>query len=370
MVITLLEPQVSRGMVRQPGVLEVVDVVLGELDAGKFEEPLPPDAIDPLADSLEATRVVRPHGDDVLYRLDHLGPPRRIVGDERDRQLGERGRATRVRNLSSNPNRDTVVEWVVYGQCRADRVAVRAEHALLLHNLDGGLAVDRGGAHGARGTRSDDRRHLASLAEDIVLGPGRAAVDAENGDVGAVDGAAHVEATGERNAAFGRQLLGHEILVKLVHDRLDDTRGIGCRGVAVHPPLRMDDVGNSVVGAADWKTVGRELRDERLDEVRVVKQELDVVAASEPQVALAVLVGELGVPADGVDGEQAGRARAHAVDLLPALAHVAEDARLERLMVFPLAVVLLDDRVEELFVVRCSDIRNPLRLGCHNSFTP
>ena len=99
-----LEPQMSRGMIGQSSMLEVIDVVLSKFDAGKLEEPLPTDALDPFTDTLVRAGIACPHGNDVLYRLDHLGPTWWIVGDERDRQLGERGRAACVRHLASNPD--------------------------------------------------------------------------------------------------------------------------------------------------------------------------------------------------------------------------------------------------------------------------
>ena len=42
----------SRTRIRQPCVLEVVDVMTGKLKAGQLEEPRPADTLDPLADPL------------------------------------------------------------------------------------------------------------------------------------------------------------------------------------------------------------------------------------------------------------------------------------------------------------------------------
>ena len=51
-----LEPDVRRTRKGQARVLEIVDVVARELDAGQLEEPRPADALDPLAEALELLR--------------------------------------------------------------------------------------------------------------------------------------------------------------------------------------------------------------------------------------------------------------------------------------------------------------------------
>ncbi len=37
-----------------------------------------------------------------------------------------------------------------------------------------------------------------------------------------------------------------------IHDGLDEAGCIGRSGVTVYPPLRMHDVADGVIGAADW----------------------------------------------------------------------------------------------------------------------
>lgn len=67
-------------------------------------------------------------------------------------------------------------------------------------------------------------------------------MDADDADVGAVHGAAHVQAAGQGDANHGRQGHGLEVLEHLVHDGLDRAGGVGGRGVAVGVTLGMDDV--------------------------------------------------------------------------------------------------------------------------------
>ena len=49
---------------------------------------------------------------------------------------------------------------------------------------------------------------------------------AQDRDVRAVHGAAHVEAAGQGDPNLGRQLVAAEVLKQVVHDGLDDARGV------------------------------------------------------------------------------------------------------------------------------------------------
>jgi hypothetical protein len=78
-------------------------------------------------------------------------------------------------------------------------------------------------------------------------------VVAENGDIGAVHGTAHVQAAGQGDAQLGRQAVILEVVEQDVHGRLDRTGSIGGRGVAVDPALGVNDVGDAGAGAAHGK---------------------------------------------------------------------------------------------------------------------
>ena len=88
----------------------------------------------------------------------------------------------------------------------------------------------------------------------------------------------------------------------------------------------------------------------------VGEQEFDVVARGKAQEAVAVLVRQVAEGPDGLHGQEARGRAAHGEDFVPALAHMHHHARLQDVMVEPLPVVLLDDRREELRVVRRTDI--------------
>src|SRR5450756_2547301 len=101
---TPLPFHVHRSPERRLRVAEVVDVLLGELDAGQPEEAGPADALDPLAHPLVGPGVRRPHVHQLLHRVHYLRPPGRVVREERDRELREAGFGTRVADLAAHPD--------------------------------------------------------------------------------------------------------------------------------------------------------------------------------------------------------------------------------------------------------------------------
>ena len=110
----------------------------------------------------------------------------------------------------------------------------------------------------------------------------------------------------------------------------------------MHPALGVDDVGERC--RCHRRGNRPRLLDQRVDIGFVGQQELDVVAARPAQVAAAVLVGQVAELADGRDRQKAGRSGAHREQLVAGLGHVHHHARVEDLVVVPLAVVVLDDR--------------------------
>ena len=176
-------------------------------------------------------------------------------------------------------------------------------------------------------------------------------MDANDGDVGAVSSTAHVQAASHGDVQLGGQLVvGHEVLVQVVHDSLDDAGSVGSRRVAVNPTLGVDDVGQGVTSTANRVTELLDILDQRIDVSLVGDQELDVVARSEAQVAIAVLVSEVADLADVVDSHQARLTCTNSVQVARRT-DVLDDARLNELVVFPLAVVLFDDRRDHLFII-------------------
>jgi len=213
------------------------------------------------------------------------------------------------------------------------------------------------------------------------------AVDTDDADVGAVHGAAHVQAAGQRDADHGRQAHGLEVLEHLVHDGLDRAGGVGGRGVAVRVTLGVDDVGDAGAGAADRELLAPtselargQVGQQRLDASFGLDHELDVVAGGEAQMAAAMLVGDLADLADVGDAHEAGAAATHGVDHVAGQGHVLQNAGLDDLVVIPGAFVLLDDRRIEFLEMTRTDVRDPAFHGfvgivsgrneCHVSVPP
>ena len=133
--------------------------------------------------------------------------------------------------------------------------------------------------------------HILGRSSWSITAPG---VDAEDRDVGAVHRAAHVEAAGEGDAQLaGRSILAGEVREELVHHRLDHAGGVGRREWQCTQPWVWTMLEIELPDAADRVAELVELLDQGLDLGLVGEQELDVVAAGEPQVAVAVLVGQV-----------------------------------------------------------------------------
>ncbi len=69
-----------------------------------------------------------------------------------------------------------------------------------------------GGLNGRGGAGGDGEGNFAHLVNPLAVDHRGLAVDAQDGDVGAVHGAAHVEAAGQRDADLGGHRHGAEIL--------------------------------------------------------------------------------------------------------------------------------------------------------------
>ena len=211
-------------------------------------------------------------------------------------------------------------------------------------------------ADGAGGAGSHRRRDLADVRDPGVVGLGDSPVNSENGDVGTVDGAAHIEAAGQGDAHVRRQLHRDEIIVDLIHEGLHGPGGVRGRRVAVDPALRMDDIGNGVPGPADRVFSALQLRQKGFDLFLVVQEKLDIVPAREAQIAVAILVGDLADLPDVVRRQEPRGSGAHRVERLAGFSHVHEHPGLQNFVIAPLPVVALNDGRQHFLVIRGADI--------------
>ncbi len=195
-----------------------------------------------------------------------------------------------------------------------------------------------------------DGRTFADVGHQVVVDPGRLGMLDDYGDVGL---AAAVDL-----AAGGRQVhaVGHflvlELVVELVHHRLDDARGVGAGDVAVQPALGVGHHRHRVAGAADREALGLQLVDQRRDLGFVGDHELDVGADGEADMALGVLVGDVAELADRPHVHLPLRAGAHRPHLVAAMGDVVQDTGTRPIVVFPVAVVLQQSGMQVLLVVR------------------
>ncbi len=162
--------------------------------------------------------------------------------------------------------------------------------------------------------------------------------------------AAHVQATGKCDAHTSRQGLRGEVLVELIHDRLDHARGVGCRRVAVDPALRMDDVADAVADAADHMAALLEVGDQGVH-LALLGKELDVVTGRPAEVAAAELLGYVAHLADVVGAHEPGRCNTYGVELITGLGDVLHHALCGDFMIFPLPVVLCDHGRQEFMII-------------------
>jgi hypothetical protein len=149
------------------------------------------------------------------------------------------------------------------------------------------------GLDGRGGASSDGGGDFAHLVQVAVLDHRRLAVHAQDGDIRAVHGAAHVQAAGQGDAHLGRQLVGAEVIEQVVHHGFDHAGGVDGRGVAMHPALGVHDVGDAGAGAADGVRRARPGPFSGFQLGLVFHHELDVVTGGEPEDPVAVIVGDL-----------------------------------------------------------------------------
>ncbi len=183
--------------------LEVINVIAGEFEAGKLEEPGPADTVDPLANALVFPRIAFIRIYDFEHCVNHFGPARCRIRKKRNYEPGEAGSTAGIAHLAAHPDRESVVLRIAHWHRGAYAEAVAAVHALLFDDLDGLLAFHRGRPNCAGRTGSDERGDFAHPGKHVVLDLGWTTMNAKDCNVGAVDGSAHIQAAGHGNAQLG-----------------------------------------------------------------------------------------------------------------------------------------------------------------------
>jgi hypothetical protein len=116
------------------------------------------------------------------------------------------------------------------------------------------------------------------------------------------------------------------------------------------PALGMHDVGHACAASANGELEtptrlfpAQEIVLQRADLVLAVYHELHVVPRGEPEIAVAVFVGDLAYLTEVRHAHQTASAHAHRVTLVSCFRHMNQDSGLQDLVVQPLSIVILDD---------------------------
>ncbi len=349
--------------------LIVVNMLEGKRNVTDLKELFPTDALDPFADAFVFQGAFGVLDEDLADGGHGVRPTRRVVGNIRNRQAGEHRRALGIGDFTTHQQRHAALFRVEDGQGRAHGVAVAAVHAPFFVD-DHGLQVLVGmRPDGASGTGTDGGGDFAQVTQDVMLHFGRGPVHAADGDVGAMHGAAHVQAAGQRDADLGRQLMGTEVVKQIVHDGFNDTGGVDGRGMAVYPTLGVDDIGDGVAGAAFGQAPFDQFGFQGFQLSFVGDQEFDVMTAGEAQVAAAVFFSDIAQFPGEYGSNQPGRGDAHGNEFGAGFGNVDQDARFRDGVIFPFTVVIFNDGRQEFAEMRGANIGNPFGHVMFSSLT-
>ena len=339
--------------------LIVVNMLEGKRNVTDLKELFPTDALDPFADAFVFQGAFGVLDEDLADGGHGIWPKRRIIGNIGHCQTREHRRAFGIGDFTTHQQGNAALFRVEDGQGRAHGVAVAAIHAAFFVDDHGLYTLVGMRPDGAGGTRPDGGGDFAQMAQNFMLHFGRSAVHAADGDVGAVHGAAHIQAAGQRDTDLGRQLMGAEIIKQVVHDGFHDTGGVDGRGMAVNPALGVDDVGDGVAGAAFGQAPFDQFGFQGFQLGFVGDQEFDVVTAGEAQVAAAVFFSDVAQFPGEYSGHNPGGGDAHGNEFGAGFGNVDQDARFRDGVVFPLAIIFFDNRRQELAKMRGANIGNP-----------
>jgi len=142
-------------------VLKVINVITRKLKPGQLEKARPADALNPLAHTARICARVSRRLHNLHHGLDHLGQARRIIGEERNRQLGKLGALRALLTLPPTQNGQTVVVRIIHRHGGAYGVAIATIHTLLFPPRRPISCVHSRRTNRSGGAGSDQRRHLA-----------------------------------------------------------------------------------------------------------------------------------------------------------------------------------------------------------------
>ena len=339
--------------------LIVVNMLEGERNFTYLKELFPTDALNPFADAFPFQGAFGVLDEDLADGGHGVRPTRRVVGNIGHGQAGEHRGALGIGDFATHQQGNPALFRVEDGQGRAHGVAVAAIHAPFFVDDDRLQVLVGMRPDGAGGTGTDGSGDFAQVAEGLMSHLGRSPVHAADGDVGAVHGAAHVQAAGQGDANLGRQFMGTEVFKQIIHDGFNNTGGVDGRGVAVYPTLGVDDIGNGVAGAAFGQAPFDQLGFQGFQLGFIGDQEFHIMTAGETQETAAVFISDITQIPGEKGGNQPGRADAHGDELGAGFGYVDQDAGFRDGVVFPLAEVIVNNRRHEFAKMRGANIGNP-----------
>ncbi len=155
-----------------------------------------------------------------------------------------------------------------------------------------------------------------------------------------------------------------ELINEFVHHGLNDPRGIGARDVAMQPALGVGDHGHRVLGTAHDEARIFDGLDQGLDLGGIGHHVLQIGAQGEVDEAITKLLANVTKLAQGEKVQDTLSTHLHGPDLVPAISHMTQDARLGVLMVLPHTKVLALHGVHILPGIGTSGFDRLTHVGC------
>jgi hypothetical protein len=118
----------------------------------------------------------------------------------------------------------------------------------------------------------------------------------------------------------------------------------------------MNNVGNTVPGAAYRQSKLLHPFNERLDSVLVRGHKFHIIPAGESEMSVTVFVGDVTEVPYKIDAHQSGGTHPHRKYLVTALGNMPDDPGFQDLMVFPVSIILCDNFRQHFFKIRGANI--------------
>ena len=175
------------------------------------------------------------------------------------------------------------------------------------------------------------------------------------GNVGAVNGTAHVEAASHGDLQMRWQVIAFEVVIEGIHNNLNGTGSVGSSAVAVYPALGVEHGAQGATSTTNREAVSFYFFDDLVNVFFFGGHELDRGTSREAKMTVAVFVCEGSKPTNGFGGEQTGGTYTYGVEST-GRTNVFENTWFYFFMILPLKIVVLAHLRHFIPVVRRSNI--------------